>query len=108
MGVLLGVAVTGGRAAAGEGQESAGKLRARGDSAFFSGNMQEALKYFTAAIRAEPGNAENYYKRYRVHLRQQNNRKAIADINAAVRAREDDHHVRALSQPHNAPCARVV
>lgn len=99
LGIVLGVAAMGGGAAAGEEQESAGKLRARGDNAFFSGNLQEALKYFTAAIRAEPDNAENYYKRYRVYLRQQNNRKAITDINAAVRAREDDHHVRARPGP---------
>ena len=56
------------------------RLRADGDAAFVKQDFAGALKLFTEAATLEPGNPQNYYKRYRVNLRQLNYRKAAADL----------------------------
>lgn len=92
---------------------SAGTLRAEGDRAFTSGNHGEvraaanaamrrrvrdacmqSLRYFTEAIKKEPENAENYIKRFRVFHRMQDSRRALADLNAALRADANHQSVR--------------
>jgi tetratricopeptide (TPR) repeat protein len=47
-------------------------------------------------IKTEPGNANNFYKRFRVYLRQKKNKEALADLTSALEL--DPKHEQALAQ----------
>ena len=40
-------------------------------------------------IQLEPNNEGNYYKRFRIYLRQQRLKDALSDLNAAIRIKND-------------------
>jgi DnaJ homolog subfamily C member 3 len=64
--------------------ESVGKVRSMADSAFASGNMAEASKLWGEVIDMEPKNENNYYKRFRVYLRQNKYKEAWSDLSSAL------------------------
>lgn len=68
-----------------DAQQSIGKLRSGAELAFSNGETEQALKLWEEVISLEPDNDSNYYKRYRVYLRQQKLKEALADLNAALR-----------------------
>jgi tetratricopeptide (TPR) repeat protein len=47
-----------------------GKLRNAADTAFSNGDTAQALNLWKQVIEIEPNNDSNYYKRFRVYLRQ--------------------------------------
>lgn len=47
-------------------------------------------------IKTEPGNANNFYKRFRVFLRQKKNKEALSDLTKALEI--DPKHEQALVQ----------
>lgn len=65
--------------------QSVGKLRSGAEMAFANGENDKALKLWEQVISIEPNNDHNYYKRFRVYLRQQRLKEALADLNAALR-----------------------
>ena len=88
-----------------------GKLRAAADAAFSKGDMDQSLKLwqqvsafcipylayvfhvaslYLQVLDAEPENPSNYYKRFRVHLRQKNLNGAVSDLSSAI-ARNPDY-----------------
>ena len=66
-------------------QQSIGKLRSGAELAFSNGETELALSLWEEVIALEPDNDSNYYKRYRVYLRQQKLKEALADLNSAFR-----------------------
>ena len=79
-----------------DAQQSIGKLRSGAELAFSNGETEQALKLWEEVITLEPDNDSNYYKRYRVYLRQQKLKEALADLNAALRL--NPKHENALVQ----------
>lgn len=65
-------------------QLSAGKLRSLGEVALSERKYSEAASYYSQAIKAEPQNANNYYKLYSVHKRTRSLSEALSDISSAV------------------------
>jgi tetratricopeptide (TPR) repeat protein len=82
--------------ASSEGGVSVGKLRSSADTAFAAGNIDEALKLWEQVITMEPHNDANYYKRFRIYLRQQKFKEALSDLNSALS--HNDKHEQALAQ----------
>lgn len=68
---------------------SVGKLRASADVAFSSGDLDQALNLWAKVIEIEPENENNYYKRFRIYLRQNRLKEALADLNAAIRIKSN-------------------
>ncbi|CAM9152444.1 unnamed protein product [Heterosigma akashiwo] len=64
--------------------KDAGKLRASAETAFASGESEQALLLFSKVIQIEPKNERNYYKRFRVYLSQRKYREAVSDLTAAL------------------------
>lgn len=62
-----------------------GKLRSAADLAMSKGEIDKALKLWHQVIEAEPSNESNFYKRFRVHLRQQKYKEAIGDLSSAIK-----------------------
>ena len=86
------VPVAGAPAAAAGGSKppaSASKLRNAGDTAFSKGDHKAAIKFYSQAIKAEPKNEKNYYKRFRVYLRKKQYGKALRDIEKSVEVNGD-------------------
>jgi len=73
--------------------QSVGKIRSSADLAFSKGEIDQALKLWTEVIKLEPKNENNFYKRFRVYLRQQKYREALADLNSALHINENDVNV---------------
>ena len=73
-------------AASGEQQQpmSVGKVRSSADQAFAKGDIDQALQLWGKVIEMEPKNEVNFYKRFRVYLRQQKLKEALADLNNAL------------------------
>jgi DnaJ family protein C protein 3 len=69
-----------------EGAETVniGKLRLAADEAFTSNDFDKSLALWAKVIAAEPQSEENYYKRFRVHLKKHDYRKAVSDLTAAL------------------------
>jgi DnaJ family protein C protein 3 len=64
---------------------SAGKLRNAADVFFTNGQYEQSLDMWAKVIALEPQNDANFYKRFRVYLRQQRLREALSDLNAALK-----------------------
>lgn len=62
---------------------SVGKLRSSAELAFSKGEITEALALWQKVIAIEP-NDSNYYRRFRVYLRQQKLKEALSDLNKAL------------------------
>lgn len=72
-----------------DGTMTVGKVRASAEVAFSNGKIDEALKMWEKVISMEPKNEQNYYKRFRVYLRQQKLKEAIADLSSALAIKPD-------------------
>ena len=68
---------------------SVGKLRSSAEVAFSKGDVDQALRLWTQVIALEPGNESNYYKRFRVYLRQNRLKEALADLSSALSLKAD-------------------
>lgn len=75
---------------------SVGKLRASADEAFASGNLIEAIKLWSDVISIDDKNESNFYKRFRVYLRQNKLKEALGDLNKAINIKPN--YEAALSQ----------
>lgn len=64
---------------------SVGKLRNAADTAFTQGQFDQALDLWAKVIAMEPNNDANFYKRFRVYLRQQKLKEALADLNSVLK-----------------------
>ena len=73
--------------------ENVGKVRSSAEVAFSQGNIDEALKLWAKVIGLEPNNADNYYKRFRVYLRNQKLKEALADLSSALNIKPDYEQV---------------
>jgi DnaJ family protein C protein 3 len=51
--------------------------------------MADSLKLWEQVIQMEPKNEQNFYKRFRIYLRQNNLKAALADLNAAITIKPD-------------------
>jgi tetratricopeptide (TPR) repeat protein len=65
--------------------QSVGKLRSGAELAFSNGDIEQSIKLWEEVINLEPNNDSNYYKRFRVFLRQQKLKEALSDLNAALK-----------------------
>ena len=73
--------------------QSVGKIRASADLAFSKGDVDQALKLLTKVIELEPKNEMNFYKRFRIYLKQSKYREALADLNSALSIKSDDINI---------------
>ena len=65
--------------------QAVGKLRSGAEVAFSNGETEQSLKLWEQVIALEPENDSNYYKRFRVYLRQHKLKEALADLNSALK-----------------------
>ena len=72
---------------------SVGKLRSSADAAFSTGDLAESLRLWEQVIQMEPKNEQNFYKRFRIYLRQNNLKAALADLNSALIIKPDAENV---------------
>jgi tetratricopeptide (TPR) repeat protein len=70
--------------------QSVGKIRASADTAFTNGDIDQALKLWNKVIELEPKNENNFYRRFRVYLRQQKYKEALSDLNSALSLKSND------------------
>jgi len=63
---------------------SPGKLRSMGEVAMSERKFDEAALYYQRAVEAEPENALNYYRLYRVHSRMKRMSEALKDLTKAL------------------------
>ena len=77
---------------AGEKRESVGKMRSSAEVAMSEGDVNSALQLWEKVIKMEPRNEQNYFKRFRLFLRQQKFKEALADLNSAL-AIKPDHEI---------------
>jgi DnaJ homolog subfamily C member 3 len=75
---------------------SIGKMRSAADEMFTNGQYERAIDLLSKVISMEPENDANYYRRFRVFLRQQKLKEAVADLNAMLKI--NPQHENALSQ----------
>ena len=68
----------------GKKTQSVPKLRSDGDMAFAKGDMKKAKKLFSKVIKLEPKNERNYYKRFRVYLKERAYAEALQDLTTAL------------------------
>jgi tetratricopeptide (TPR) repeat protein len=68
-----------------EAHQSVGKLRSGAELAFSNGDTEQSIKLWEEVIKLEPDNDSNYYKRFRVFLRQQKLKEALSDLNSAIK-----------------------
>ena len=73
--------------------QSVGKIRASADLAFSKGDVDQSLKLLTKVIELEPKNEMNFYKRFRIYLKQSKYREALADLNSALNIKSDDINI---------------
>jgi tetratricopeptide (TPR) repeat protein len=69
--------------------KSGGKLRSEGEEAMLSGDLKKAHSLFSEAIQKEPQQYQNYYKRFRVNLREKKYQSAIDDLTEAIHRKPD-------------------
>ena len=70
-----------------------GKLRSAADVAFSNGDTNQAITLWKQVIEIEPNNDSNYYKRFRVYLRQNKLKEALADLTSALKIKPDNDQV---------------
>ena len=90
-----------------------GKLRASAEVAFTKGEIEQALRiwqqviarisfffnlynndlFFDQVIDIEPQNEQNFFKRYRVYIRQQKLKEALADLNSALQINPKNENI---------------
>lgn len=75
-----------------DAQANVGKIRASADIAFQKGEIDQALKLWEEVIELEPENDSNYYKRYRVYIRQQKYKQALQDLSSAIAINAKDEN----------------
>lgn len=63
---------------------SVGKLRSSAEVFFTEGKLDKALEMWAKVISLEPNNDANYYKRFRIYLRQNKLKEAFGDLNQAL------------------------
>lgn len=68
---------------------SVGKLRSNADTAFSQGEFDHALSIWAQVVQLEPNNENNFYKIFRIHLRQSKLKEALSDLNSALRIKPD-------------------
>ena len=73
-----------------------GKLRAAAEEATAAGDMARATSLWNDVVALEPLQASNYYKRFRVYLRQSKFKEATSDLNKVLEI--EPTHESALSQ----------
>ena len=73
-----------------------GKLRAAAEEATAAGDMARATSLWNDVVALEPLQASNYYKRFRVYLRQSKFKEATSDLNKVLEI--EPAHESALSQ----------
>lgn len=71
---------------------SVGKLRTQADVHFTNGEFQQAIEVWSKVIGLEPNNDSNFYKRFRVYLRQQKLKEALNDLNSALTINPSNEH----------------
>lgn len=64
--------------------QSVGKIRSAAEVALSKGEVDQALQLWEKVIQMEPKNEQNFYKRFRIYLRQQKLKEALADLNSAL------------------------
>lgn len=64
--------------------ESVGKIRSSAEVAFSKGDVEGAAKLWAKVIALEPTNDGNFFKRFRVFLRLNKYKEALADLNSAL------------------------
>lgn len=64
-----------------------GKVRSAADLALSKGEVDQALKLWNQVIEMEPSNESNFYKRFRVYLRQHRYKDALSDLTAALKVK---------------------
>lgn len=64
---------------------SVGKMRSAADVFFTNGQLDQAVDMWSKVIMLEPSNDANFYKRFRVYLRQQKLKEALADLNTVLK-----------------------
>ena len=78
----------------GQGKDTnVGKLRNAADVAFSNGDSTQALNLWKQVIELEPNNDSNYYKRFRVYLRQNKLKEALTDLTSALKIKPDNDQV---------------
>eukprot|EP01036_Dinobryon_divergens_P030586 gene30586-39854_t len=70
-----------------------GKLRASAEVAFTKGEIEQALRIWQQVIDIEPQNEQNFFKRYRVYIRQQKLKEALADLNSALQINPTNENI---------------
>lgn len=70
--------------------QSVGKVRSSAELAFSKGDIDGAVKLWTKVISMEPGNDSNFFKRFRVYLRQSKLKEALADLNAVLQLKPNN------------------
>lgn len=63
---------------------SVGKLRSQAEVHFSKGEIDQSLQLWSKVISLEPNNDANFYKRFRVYLRQQKLKEALADLTSVL------------------------
>ncbi len=64
--------------------QNVGKLRYAADLHFTKGEFDNSIQVWSKVIAMEPENDANYYKRFRVYLKQMKYREALADLSSAL------------------------
>ena len=75
---------------------SIGKLRSSAEVLFTKGELDKSVEMWSKVIAMEPENDANYYKRFRVYLRQQKLKEALSDLSAVLKI--NPKHENALVQ----------
>jgi len=66
-------------------QKVAGQFRSQGDDAYMKHQYAEAVKLYSDAIKAEPSNEKNFYKRYRAYNKLEQLDSAVRDLDEAIK-----------------------
>ena len=73
-----------------EAVQSVGKIRSSAELAFSKGEVETALKLWGQVISMEPFNDGNFFKRFRVYLRQSKLKEALSDLNSALQLKPEN------------------
>lgn len=85
-----------------------GKLRSAADLAMSKGEVDQALKLWHEVIAAEPSNEGNFYKRFRVYLRQHKFKEALSDLSSALSVKPTYEAGMQCSTPRMLSCNRCL
>ena len=73
--------------------QSVGKLRSSADLALSKGEVDNALRLWEQIIMLEPNNDSNFYRRFRVYLRQNKLKEALSDLVSAFKINNKNEDV---------------